>query len=719
MNQRRSRAVDYLLYGLLSATIIVPLLAVLPGTKAGQVVFTLYREPKLSAVQILGWTLLILVLWLRRRSFTAGSVATTLRQPLFIALTAFILYAAITALWVLVPENLFYELNQYFFILVFLAVLDAWARRDESVTAVVFYSLVFSLAPLTLVGFTQLAVEIPFLRSIDPGYGVQNASFMGYKNPMAQALLGHFFLLLYLTWRSFREGRGPAVKLALSGYALAELVYLVLLQSRSVYAALLVSSTVVAGVLLSGVRRVGHLVTAAAAAIGLGAFLWLLLLVNPAVKARFESLTDYLVDPHAYLHSDRGIYLRNTLNMAKHHPLGVGLGDWQTHYPVYRRHHRDVAFTDAFQVRRAHSDHVQFLGELGYPGLALWLTLLVTALLRPIRHFIRSGRVSSLFLAVQLLAFMVAMATDYVLELPFHKFQFFLVCALAGMTCRSPAQVAPVESRGRGYLATGMVAALTMLGLANIGYYSQLLAKNYHTAMLTVSYLETIDDGAGAGARIASTESWGRRSEALAGHAKTFYKSYLLRAHVAFLQGKIPRAVELTRESLRLHPHHPNSFRLLSEILGDGAPEKAAQYRNIYHYIMNGASEGFLIRYPAFLARSADRSSASTSGKAEEWAAMLGGRTVGSGTAAPVPRGAVTKYLYLCSDGRFYSEAKGPEGPAIDFGWWRVRTLGEEVLGELTFAGGEVAIYSLSGSGGALLVDGREVSLSERNEVCR
>lgn len=719
MNHRRRRAIDFLLYGLLAATIIVPALAILPGIPDGQVVFTLYREPKLCAVQILGWTLLILVLWLRRRSFTADSFAATLRQPFFGALAAFILYAAITAVWVRVPENLCYELNQYVFLLVFIGVLDAWSRRDERVTAVVFYSLVISLAPLTLVGFTQLAVEIPWLRSIDPGYGVRNASFMGYKNPMALALLGHLFVLLYLTYESFRQGRRPLLRLVLCGYSLAELIYLALLQSRTAWIGFFGAGFVLAGVLLSGVRRVRQLVAAAAAVVLIGAFIWLLLLVNPGVKARFESVTDYLADPHAFLHSDRGTYLRNTLNMVSRHPLGVGLGDWQTHYPVYRRHHRELAFTDAYQVRRAHSDHAQFLGELGYPGFALWWTLLLTALLPPVRHFLRSGQLSSLFLAVQILAFVVAMATDYVLELPYHKFQFFLVCVLAAMSCRRPEHGAVVKSRGRGYLAMGLAAGVTLAGVAGIGYYSQLLVKNHHNAMLTVSYLEALDEPNGPGTGLSSAERWGKRSEALAGHAKTFYKSYLMRAHVAFLQGEIPRAVELTRESLKLHPHHPNAFRLLSEILGESAPEKAAEYQSIYDYIMNRANEGFLIRYPVFLARKADRSCGGVLGKAEPWLSRLGGRTVGTGAAAPVPQGSVARYLHLCSDGRFYSEAKGPEGLAVDFGWWRVRAQGEVVLKELTFDGGETAVHTLNAAGDGLSVDGREVSLIEHNGICR
>ena len=88
------------------------------------------------------------------------------------------------------------------------------------------------------------------------------------------------------------------------------------------------------------------------------------------------SAAAYAASPRTYLESDRGVYLRNTLNMARYRPFGVGLGDWQSQYPVFRSVRRSADFTDQgleVQVRRAHSDHVQFLGEAGWPGFVLWL----------------------------------------------------------------------------------------------------------------------------------------------------------------------------------------------------------------------------------------------------------------------------------------------------------------------------------------------------------
>ncbi len=624
MKTRRKRSADLLLYGLLALTISAPAYAILVGLHEGRALFTLYREPKFAAVQILGWIFLLALVWRKRRSITGNSLLATLRQPLLVAMVCFVAWGAATRLWTRVPENLFYELNQYLFLVAFLAALYWWGCRDPAVARVTLYSLVFSLVPLVFAGAAQSLIDIPFLRSIDPGYGVRHASFMGYKNPMALSLLGHFFLLLYVTWESFRKRRRLLLRLALAGICLAELVYLVSLQSRSAYLSLLASGTALGGILLIRSRRLRHVWIVLAAAVLAGVLLWLLLVWNPAAMARFQSLAAYLKEPSTLLDSDRGTYLRNTLHMARHNPFGVGLGEWQTHYPVYRKHNRDLAFTASHQVRRAHGDHVQFLGELGYPGLALWLALVAAALIRPLRHYLKTGRGLSLFLTVQILALVVAMAADYLIETPYNKFQFFLICGLAMISCRPPEEDGPhgkrpkrsraEPPRARSLVATLLLVAWSAVAAGNAWYYSQQLVKNYCSSALTTWYLAAIGElNVGQAEKAAETlsrvERYGERFRRLSGHSKTFYRDYLALAHASFLQGDVPRAIELNRESLRLHPYHPNAFGLLASLLEQNAePQAARQARQIQRYIMDEASAGFLEPYPAFLLPAGDRS---------------------------------------------------------------------------------------------------------------
>ncbi len=733
MKKSRTRSADPFLYGLLAVTVSVPAYAILVGIHDGRVLFTLYREPKLAAFQILGWIFLLLLAWLKRPRVTGRSMAATLRQPLLLAMAGFVVWGAATRFWALVPQNLFYELNQYLFLLALLIALDWWGRRDPAVAWVVLYSLVFSLVPLVVVGAVQSVIDVPFLRSIDPGYGVQHASFMGYKNPMALSILGHYFLLLYVTWDSFRRRRRLFVRWALAAVCLAELAYLLSLQSRATYLSLLASCAALGGISVWRSRRLRDVLVVLAVAIVAAALLWLLLASNPAAMARFESLAGYLEDPSALLESDRGTYFRNTLQMVRHNPLGVGLGDWQTHYPVYRQHNRDLAFTASHQVRRAHGDHVQFLGEVGFPGLALWLALLAAALIRPLRHYLKTGRDLSLFLTVQILALIVAMAADYLVETPYNKFQFCLACGLAMIVCRQldesgsldsrPRHRGPEPRRVRSFLAALLLGVWSAVAIANVWFYSQQLARSYCSSMLTAGYLTAIAElNSGQPERAAETLSrvnrYGERFRRLSGHGKTFYKDFLALAHASFLQGRVPRAIELIRQSLLLHPYHPNAFGLLASVLERGAPQQAAQRsRQIQTYIMEEASAGFLEPYPAFLL--ADGGPFQPHGRAdaggreirERWRVILEGRLLKLNDGGE-------RTLYFCRDGRFYSQAEAPSGTRIDFGWWRIRAEEGAPLAELRSAKGGGEVLSLSGSETAVRAGGRSAEVSPAREVC-
>jgi O-antigen ligase len=177
-----------------------------------------------------------------------------------------------------------------------------------------------------------------------------------------------------------------------------ELVYLATLQSRTAYLALAVSA-----LLALVVGRARHLhregergrlaPRGAAAVLALGAVLVVLVAsLHPGARGRLATMGRILASPASYLETDRGLYLRATWSMVREHPFGVGLGDWQTHYPLHRPREAFGGPEDLHRVRRAHSDHVQMLGELGWQGLAAWWAVLGTALVLAGRSFWRSGR---------------------------------------------------------------------------------------------------------------------------------------------------------------------------------------------------------------------------------------------------------------------------------------------------------------------------------------
>lgn len=65
------------LHGLFGAAVVLPALAFADGMRGGKVAIVLYWEPKLAAVQILGWSLLTALFWYRRAPSACSSPASS------------------------------------------------------------------------------------------------------------------------------------------------------------------------------------------------------------------------------------------------------------------------------------------------------------------------------------------------------------------------------------------------------------------------------------------------------------------------------------------------------------------------------------------------------------------------------------------------------------------------------------------------------------------
>ncbi len=574
---------SWTLRGLLLLTVAAPALAVSWGWEDGRAAFILYREPKLIAAAVLGWILVAARVWTWRSSLTADEAVAALRWPALSALAALVGYLALTGLWVRVWQNYFYELNQYVLLLALLAVLLIWSRREAAVTSWVRGALVASLAIVTGLGILQALVPLAVLTPIEPRSGVDHPSLMGYKNPAALALLGQIFLLAQLAV----TGRKKAWRLGLGLLLAAEIAYLVSLESRTSYVALAAAAIflIVLRLARHTSRRTMKRLAAAVAAV---AVVTVLLASRDAARA--------------YLATDRGTYLANTLNMARHHPFGVGLGDWQTQYPVFRKHNRDMSFSLRFQTRRAHSDHVQFLGEAGWPGLALWLAFLLLLAGGTARHYLRTGAYASLFGSAQVVALAVAMGTDYFVELPYHKLQLFLVAFLA-LASRDDTGSRPRRSHGPGVRHAVLLAiGISAVALLQIAYHVHLARKIHLAAAMEKSYLTAIerfsekpDDPEGV-ADLRQVLGHGRQLHGLAGSTKRLHKTYLLLGHSAHLLGQGPSARAATQKALELHPYYPNAMRLMTAVAED--PESARRWRRAYEHVMSEATRGFEVPYP-------------------------------------------------------------------------------------------------------------------------
>lgn len=83
---------------------------------------------------------------------------------------------------------------------------------------------------------------------------------------------------------------------------------------------------------------------------------------------------------------DRLWVAKDTLRMARRHPLGIGAGTFETVFPSYMTHPSDLHWS------HAHDDFAEALAETGLPGGVLMLWALVLFIRRALTHFRRHRR---------------------------------------------------------------------------------------------------------------------------------------------------------------------------------------------------------------------------------------------------------------------------------------------------------------------------------------
>ena len=318
----------------------------------------------------------------------------------------------------------------------------------------------------------------------------------------------------------------------------------------------------------------------------------------------------YTTEPAAYFESDRGVYLQNSVRMAVARPFGVGLGDWQTLYPVFRHHRRDFAFDQQVEVRRAHSDHAQVLAEGGFPGFLLWWAAILSAVLGGLRAFRRWGDPWPLLLSAQLVTWATAMATDYVTEMPYHRCAFFVIMGLAAAaagrhgrdeTGPPPERAAGVQKQPWREQVAAVAAALFLFAaLTEALRGGMLLERQRQAAVMTRLYLG-VQGAASSEERdflLRQALAAGERVARLPGYTKTTARDERILAHLYWIAGANAEAERWLRRSLAHHPFSPAGLELAAAMLEATDPERAATWRRARDYVVHEATVGFLEAYP-------------------------------------------------------------------------------------------------------------------------
>jgi O-antigen ligase len=129
----------------------------------------------------------------------------------------------------------------------------------------------------------------------------------------------------------------------------------------------------------------------------------------------------------------RGWIWRETVAMIGANPiLGVGLGAYETAYPIYSTDDGSIALGKSLSVDRAHNDYLQMLSDCGVVGAALaawFIVLIFRAVVRgkrshdPLRRALAIGGGAGIF------GLLVHSLVDFNLQLPSNALLFLLLSA--------------------------------------------------------------------------------------------------------------------------------------------------------------------------------------------------------------------------------------------------------------------------------------------------
>jgi len=244
----------------------------------------------------------------------------------------------------------------------------------------------------------------------------------------------------------------------------------------------------------------------------------------------------------------------NTLAMIRDTPaLGVGLANFWVFYPLYHKAvGEDRGVTESKVRLHAHNDYLQHGAELGVPGAALFLALLVLALWSNHRVLSTSpsphDRLLSIAVLGGILGFMIEAVFTFPMERaipPLYLFVFLALSnALADRRREIPERVLAVPR------AAGALACLVVIGIS-----TGLL--RFHAAALQSDRLLLKADRAGHQGRWDDTLAFAFEAYDMSPHRKDALY-YIGRAQIE--RGRFLEAIQSLHELSKHYPYDINSL---------------------------------------------------------------------------------------------------------------------------------------------------------------
>jgi len=417
--------------------LMAPPLFFIPGKIGKEWVYAEYKESKLAAIMVLFWALATFFFFGSGEKYikTFKKVACT---PTFLLLSSITCYSLISSLWAVVPEAALYEAFQWFSLTFMFLIFSSLFVRDARWLYHAINAIVISFLIVTVIGLIQTRVHIPFLMPVP---GTKIGSTFGAKNTCFLSLASQFFLICYLFSLNTLSNKRLVPFLFAIGMV-TELAYMVISQSRTTYASMAAGFLLLFFVGLFWSKNKIRIFKIGMAGIVVVA---ITLVSIQHVFPRMWKSASYRVSNRIlpllahptdfFTHTARGQVILDTWDMIKDHPYGVGAGNWMFLYPLYHKHLQKKAFNKIRQIRKVHNDYVQYLAEIGFPGIIALLGL-IGVQIRDLILFLNSNygalekRLLAYFLLPQFLSICIMLFFSFYLEFPYRKFLFVFLLAL-------------------------------------------------------------------------------------------------------------------------------------------------------------------------------------------------------------------------------------------------------------------------------------------------
>jgi len=421
------------------AFIIIPPLIFIPGNFRGHWTFTQYREPKLASLLILFWGMAT-YFWYSLLKDYKKQLKQIVQSLTFLLLCLLSVYSLASALWSEVPEAALYEGVQWI-TFTFMFCIFSCLFTEQKWLSLAIYSIIGIFGIVTIIGLTQTFIDIPFLKPI-PGTTI--GSTFGSKNVCFLSLVSQFFLLIFVFWESTYKKQ--IIFVAATGIIiLLEIAYILISLSRTTYAAIMIglfSLFLILFFISSRNKRI--LVIKSSIIIGLGLCIISLLVCNiypqkwHHVKIRIsKGIIPLIVNPTSYFYKTaRGQVIHDSFAMIKDNPFGVGAGNWIFKYPLYHHSIKKKSFNKKTQIQRVHNDYIQYLAELGIPGFAAFMGLIIWQFVKLLHILLHHDQINiytkafNICLLSQLMAVCVMLFFSFYLEFPYRKFLFVFLLTL-------------------------------------------------------------------------------------------------------------------------------------------------------------------------------------------------------------------------------------------------------------------------------------------------